>query len=101
MVFVLSKHGNILRLETAINFASCSSSIWFHVTNPSSFKPTNLFRSAATSALYNKIQQNSYPLPTEGTGPLRVKIGTYIEALGRFQSGEMSFDADLYLYMNW
>lgn len=35
------------------------------------------------------------------SGPLRVKIGMYIESLGKFQSTEMSFDADLYLYMNW
>lgn len=30
-----------------------------------------------------------------------VKVGMFIESLGRFQSTEMSFDVDFYLYMNW
>lgn len=25
----------------------------------------------------------------------------YVESIGKFQSAEMSFDADLYLYMSW
>ncbi|KAI6181212.1 hypothetical protein M3Y98_00804500 [Aphelenchoides besseyi] len=48
---------------------------------------------ASLSELHTKIQKNSHPPPNED-GPSKVKIGVYIESLA-----EMSFDADLYLYM--
>ncbi|KAK6032987.1 Neurotransmitter-gated ion-channel transmembrane region, partial [Ostertagia ostertagi] len=40
--------------------------------------------------------------PTENeTHPLDVKLGMYLESLGNFRSTEMSFDADIYVYMSW
>ncbi|KAK6037529.1 hypothetical protein COOONC_24966 [Cooperia oncophora] len=40
--------------------------------------------------------------PTENaTHPLEVKLGMYLESLGNFRSSEMSFDADIYVYMSW
>ncbi|KAI6221073.1 Glycine receptor subunit beta-type 4 [Aphelenchoides besseyi] len=57
-------------------------------------------RRASLSELHTKIQKNTHPPPNED-GPSKVKIGVYIESLGKFQSAEMSFDADLYLYMSW
>ncbi|KAE9553158.1 hypothetical protein FO519_003637 [Halicephalobus sp. NKZ332] len=56
-----------------------------------------------TSELRNRLQKNAKkpPWPNMDQKPLNVKIGIYIESLGRFQSTEMSFDVDLYLYMSW
>uniref|UniRef100_A0A1I7RM70 Neur_chan_LBD domain-containing protein n=1 Tax=Bursaphelenchus xylophilus TaxID=6326 RepID=A0A1I7RM70_BURXY len=56
---------------------------------------------ARANILHQKLQKNSHAPPVEPGQPLRVMIGIYVESIGKFQSTEMSFDADLYLYMNW
>ncbi|XGW35035.1 hypothetical protein V3C99_018795 [Haemonchus contortus] len=48
------------------------------------------------------LRHRSKRPPTENeTHPLDVKLGMYLESLGNFRSSEMSFDADLYVYMSW
>ncbi|CAD5227011.1 unnamed protein product [Bursaphelenchus xylophilus] len=44
---------------------------------------------------------NLYPPRQPHDGPVPVKVGMYIESVGSFQSSQMSFDADFYLYMSW
>ncbi|CAD5221043.1 unnamed protein product [Bursaphelenchus okinawaensis] len=56
---------------------------------------------AKANSLHQRLQKNSHTPPVEPGQPLRVMIGIYVESIGKFQSTEMSFDADLYLYMNW
>uniref|UniRef100_A0A914Z0B3 Uncharacterized protein n=1 Tax=Panagrolaimus superbus TaxID=310955 RepID=A0A914Z0B3_9BILA len=53
--------------------------------------------------LRDRLQKNAKrpPWPEGNVKPLDVKIGIYVESLGKFQSTEMSFDVDLYLYMSW
>ncbi|VDL75169.1 unnamed protein product, partial [Nippostrongylus brasiliensis] len=41
------------------------------------------------------------PPPENNSHPLDVKLGMYLESLGNFRSSEMSFDADIYVYMSW
>ncbi|CAD5220170.1 unnamed protein product [Bursaphelenchus okinawaensis] len=48
-----------------------------------------------------KHMKNLYPPKQPSNGPVPVKVGMYIESIGSFQSSQMSFDADFYLYMSW
>uniref|UniRef100_A0A914H6U8 Uncharacterized protein n=1 Tax=Globodera rostochiensis TaxID=31243 RepID=A0A914H6U8_GLORO len=49
-----------------------------------------------------QMQKSAKRPPMNGTeGPSRVLIGIYIESMGNFQSADMSFDVDLYLYSHW
>uniref|UniRef100_A0A7E4VN77 Neur_chan_LBD domain-containing protein n=1 Tax=Panagrellus redivivus TaxID=6233 RepID=A0A7E4VN77_PANRE len=58
---------------------------------------------SANDNLKDRLQKNARrpPWSSEYAKPLDVKIGIYVESLGKFQSTEMSFDVDLYLYMSW
>uniref|UniRef100_A0A1I7X3N1 Neur_chan_LBD domain-containing protein n=1 Tax=Heterorhabditis bacteriophora TaxID=37862 RepID=A0A1I7X3N1_HETBA len=48
------------------------------------------------------LRHKSKRPPSENeTHPLDVKLGMYLESLGNFRSTEMSFDADIYVYMSW
>ncbi|TKR76097.1 hypothetical protein L596_017292 [Steinernema carpocapsae] len=53
------------------------------------------------SGLPKSLQGQAKRPPRVEGRPLDVHIGVYVESLGKFQSTEMSFDVDLYLYMSW
>ncbi|KAI6215696.1 Glycine receptor subunit beta-type 4 [Aphelenchoides besseyi] len=48
---------------------------------------------------YEKLKQ--IPLPFDRSEEATVRVGLYIESLGKFLSTEMSFDVDLYVYLHW
>uniref|UniRef100_A0A183BZZ0 ShKT domain-containing protein n=1 Tax=Globodera pallida TaxID=36090 RepID=A0A183BZZ0_GLOPA len=52
-------------------------------------------------SLRERLQRNPKLPPLVGNEPLKVFCGIYIESLGNFRAAEMSFDADLYLYLSW
>lgn len=53
-----------------------------------------------SSNLEDLFQGKMRKLPTTN-GSLNVFIGIYVESFGKFQSNDMSFDVDLYLYSSW
>ncbi|KAL3123252.1 hypothetical protein niasHT_006795 [Heterodera trifolii] len=52
-------------------------------------------------SLRERLQRNPKLPPSVGIERLKVFCGIYIESLGNFKAAEMSFDADLYLYLSW
>ncbi|KAI6202038.1 Ligand-Gated ion Channel [Aphelenchoides besseyi] len=52
-----------------------------------------------SSSPYEKLKQ--IPLPFNRSEEASVRVGLYIESLGKFHSTEMSFDVDLYIYIHW